>query len=332
MGLLKKKNKKGTVNPQTENNKSTTDNVEVLELNKKENVEVLDLEKNNEKVENTLFIRKENRLLFIIVALLILFVIFLPTITRFVNRNSIFSYSNAVEEIVNNRTVDGMLEIGKEEGSITVKEIRFYNPNKRGNNEISIVYLPETGIKNVNNMNIYIEIYNSNKNVIYREKFTVDNKLERKVQGTYTLNVGSTLYKEAAYAKVTLIKEEELKKPASTLICTKSFTDENYKVEYKTTYNFSSKGLVNYQVNKAYKITDDEEVDTNKYKDLFQSEYEELEKTNIEKLEIDETLLIYTIDLTTLDLGKSKYAPSYRLGSVPRQIKLGEEKDKWSCK
>lgn len=332
MGLFKKTKEK---NIEEKNNNG----VEVVSLDdSKSNIEVLDLDKKEDKVVNTLEFRKENRLLIIIVVLLILFVIFLPTITSLLDKKSIFSYNKQVQEIINNKTVDGMLEVGKEEGSITVKNIRFYNPSKRTNNEISLVYLPESSIKDVNNLNIYIELYNSNKMVVYRTKFTSDDKLERKVHGTINMKVNEMIFKEATYAKATIIKEEDFKESDEVLICTKKFTDEEYEVSYKTTYNFSTKGLINYQVNKiaTRKNSDEESVEgeekTNKYAEEFKSEAEMINKTNIEEITYDEESITYTVDLFTFDAKKSDFAPSYALGNVKRQIKLGEEANKWSCK
>lgn len=332
MGLFKKIKK--------ENIEEKKDNeVEVVSLDDtKPEIEVLDLDKKDEKIVNTLEFRKENRLLLLIVILLIIFVILLPTITSWIDKKSIFSYNKQVQEIVNNKTVDGMLEMDKEEGSITVKNIRFYNPSKKTNNELSIVYLPESSIKDVNDLNIYIEFYNSNKMVIYRTKFVSDKKLERKVHGTINIKVNEMIFKEAKYAKVTIIKDNEFETSDEVLICTQKFTDENYEVEYKTTYNFSQKGLTSYQVTKKANKKEntetpiEEEETTNKYADEFKKEAEMISETNIEELTYDEDYITYTVDLFTLDTKKSDFSPSYNLGNVKRQIKLGEESKKWSCK
>ena len=45
-----------------------------------------------------------------------------------------------------------MLEIGKEKGYITAKNVKFYNPRKTTDNQISITYLPLTGIKNIDDL------------------------------------------------------------------------------------------------------------------------------------------------------------------------------------
>lgn len=332
MGLFKKTKKE---NVEEKNNNE----VEVVNLDdSKSEIEVLDLENKEEKIVNTLEFRKENRLLIVIVVILILFVILLPTITGWLDKKSIFSYNQQVQEIVNNKTVDGMLVIDKEEGSITVKNIRFYNPSKRTGNEISLVYLPESSIKDVNSQNIYIELYNANKMIVYRTKFTSDEKLERKVHGTINMKVNEMIFKEAVYAKATIIKEDDFKKSDEVLICTQNFIDDGYEVEYKTTYNFSEKGLISYQVDRtATKKSSEtpeegEEETTNKYKDEFESEAEMISKTNIEELTYDENSITYTVDLFTLDTKKSDFRPSYNIGNTKRQIKLGEEANKWSCK
>ena len=218
--------------------------------NKENEVEIIELDEKKEKIENTLDSRKENRIIFGIIGLLIIFAFFLPTITGIISRNSIFTYSKNIDEIVNKKTVDGMLEIGKDEGTITAKDIRFYNPTKKSKNEIHIVYLPEKGINNVNNLKMYVEFYNSKKTIIYRYPFMSDETLERKIQKTYKLKLNEKLYSEATYAKVSIIKDEEFNKTTDTLVCTNNFEDGSFYVSQKITYNFSDKGLINYQVSR----------------------------------------------------------------------------------
>ncbi len=332
MGLFRKA-KKENVELKETNTLERTD----FDKNKSE-IEIVDFDTKEEKIENTLVTRKENRIIFIIIAALFLVVFLLPTLTSWFQRNSIFSYSDKVEEIVNNNTIDGMLEVGKEEGSITVKKIRFYNAAKRTNNQISLIYLPETEIKNVNNMEIYIELYNSSKNVIYRTKFTSDKKLERKVQGIFTMPVNEMIYKEATYIKVTIIKEDEFKTETDSMLCVKTFTDEDYKLEYEALYSFSNSGLISYKIRREVVMENSEtdEVENeqriNKYAEYFEKEAEELSKTNVTDIAYDETSIEYTIDLLTFDLGKSDFSNPYSIGNVKRQIKLNEEANKWSCK
>lgn len=364
MGLFKK-NKKKNIEQNDDNN--LTENKTQTST---EEIEILDLDSDlNTNTKNKNEERKENRILLIILVIVILIVILLPQLTSWINKKSVFSYTDTVEDIINTKTVDGMLPIGETEGTITAKKIRFYNPDKKTNNEISIIYLPETGIKNVNELNIYIELFNSNKTIIHRTKFTNSQNLERKVQGIYRFKVNETIYKEAKYAKVSIIKNEDFNDNNETLVCNKVIQDDEFNVNYKVTYSFGNKGLVNYKVSKSANpksttnTTDENNsnenndnetnntdnnlnntnlnldennsnitaVHSDKYKKLFASEAETLEKTNIKDLFYNDTMLEYTIKLKELELGKSEYEILHNLGDVKRQIKLEEEQNNWSC-
>lgn len=330
MGLFKKKNK----NDDKEQVQNVPDSIsqEEIKKEKKDEMEILEFDEKDKDIKQEIkkFNNRENRLIFGIILLLIVFAMFLPTITSFVSKNSMFTYNRVVEDITSVHTVDGMLEIGKDEGSITVKKIKFYNSSKKRRNEIQIVYLPETGIKNVKDLNIYIELYNSNKNIIYRTSFDVNN-LERKVQGNYTMSVDEKIYSEAVYAKVTIIKDEEFNKSKDTLVCTNDYEDGIYGVEEKVIYNFSDKGLITYEVSREVKINGDDD-NSDKYAKLFEKEAKELSETNASNVDYDNDFISYSIDLRKFDSGKSGYDKLYDLGNVKRQVKLSEEAKNWSCK
>ena len=292
-------------------------------------VEVLDLDSPNEPLKNTLEERKENRIIFIILIVLVLFVLALPKVMSWFNKSSIFSYSNTVNEVTSKDTIDGMLEIGKEKGSITAKNIQFYNFTKRRNNEISVVYLPTTGIKKVNEMNIYIELYNSSKNIIYRTQFTSNTKLERKVQGIFTLKVLDDIYKDAKYAKIEVINEKDWGKPTKALTCTNETTKSKYTLTEKVTYNFSEKGLINYKVSK--KVKGNVEDTENPFLESIHDESKIISNTNISDLNYDEDFIEYTVILKELEVKKSGYIPLHSHGSILRTVKLEETSKKWKC-
>lgn len=333
MGIFKKRKK--------ETNETKPEEITNTKENKTSDVEILELDTKDAK-QPIINNKKENRLILGILAILILFVFLLPTITSFISKNSIFTYNRVMKDVEESKTVDGMLEIGKDEGSITAKKIQFYNPTKKQNNEINIVYLPKAGIKNVEELNIYIEIYNVNKKIIYREPYSVKN-VERKVQGNYILKLNETIYSEAAYVKIEVIDYEEINDKIDSLVCTNEYDKENYKIKETITYNFSEKGLINYQVNKDATISENKETteeipeeeiitpDINSSENIFKEEIEELNKANINDLEYDEKSLKYSVDVKTYKQGKSSYTKLYDLGSVKRQIKLTEESKKWSC-
>ena len=181
-------------------------------------------------------------------------------------------------------------------------------------------------------MNIYIELYNSNKSIIYRQKFESDEKLERRVQGTINFSVNEMIYKEAYYAKITIIKEDDFKGHEEKLICTQNTQIDEKVVESKITYEFGKKGLISYVVNKIVKIDPTDTIEETTNKGYFDKEAEIISKTNTKDLVFDDISIEYRIDIQNLELGKSDYQLLYNLGTVKRQVKLGEESKQWSCK
>lgn len=315
MGLLKKSNK-------TKKNNNTDD------------IEIVDLDTGEDKIVNTLEQRNEFKIALIIGISVIIFALLLPTITSIFTKDSIFSYTDKVNEIVNDKTINGMLELNKEEGSITAKRVKFYSPRKSTNNQISVTYLPETVFNDVDSLNLYIEIYNSNKELITRVKFTNITKLERKVQGSYKINLNETIYKEAKYFKITIIKDKYFDKINDTLLCKYTLNDSNLKVDYERLYNFTKNGLLSYKVAKSFTLIDTNNPDLvtkEKYTKLFNTEKDNLSKTNLQDITLTENTLEYTITLNEFKIGKSTYQKLYEQGSVKRQIELSEENMNWTC-
>ena len=56
-----------------------------------------------------------------------------------------------------------------------------------------------------------------------------------------------------------------------------------------------------------------------------------LTKTNIEDITLTDSSINYTVNLSTLKLGKSSYKKIYEQGSIKRQIELSEAKMNWMC-
>ena len=310
MGLFKKKVKNQDIN---------SNEVEILELN----------EEYEEKESSSVSNGNDNKVFLVIIAVLVLVVFFLPTITSYVSRNSMFTYNRVVDDVTGTHTVDGMLEINNEEGSITAKGVKFYNPSKSTKNLIQIVYLPESNVKNLDDLNIYVELYNNKKNIIYRELFVVDS-LERKVQGNYKLQLNDKIYTESAFVKITVIKEDDFKGKGDSLVCSKNYEDGNYKVDEKIVYNLSDRGLVSYDVSRSAKVIDSSLESDNKFSSQFANEANKLSKFGID-VNSSDNLISYSVDVRKFE-SNNNYTLLYNLGSVSRQIKLGEEAKGWSCK
>ncbi len=343
MGLFKKKQKTEEVKVPEANTPSSTGDLEILDF---------DAEPTEDKKSR----KKENMILFGMLIGFILVVFLLPTLASIFKQKSVPAVNKEVDKVTEEGTTNGMLEIGKEGGYINAEKIRFYGFTKKTNNEISVIYLPDTNINGVGDLNIYIELYNAGSNLIYRTQFLPTKKLERRVQGTYTLSLNDTLYRESRYGKIVVLESKDFNDINDTMTCNLVQTEGSYNVTYSITYNFATNGLTDYKVKKYItnknnetteendeitnnETSDNTEVDTNltedtvmeKYKKLFKDEYDTLSLTNIEDIELTDTSLNYSIDILNLDLQNSSYKLLYTLGSLKNQIKLLEEYNNWSC-
>ena len=97
---------------------------------------------------------------------------------------------------------------------------------------------------------------------------------------------------------------------------------QNYRTLNNIVYNFSTNGLVNYNVEKSV-ISLDNEVISN----YFNEEYIFLQNYNIPDLTSDDISLSYTIDLLSID----NYESLFPLAASSRQIEVESEANGWRC-
>jgi hypothetical protein len=301
------------------------------ETNKEEEIEILDLGTPSETTGETLTSKKENHIIIIIAVIVaIIGIFFIPKIYNLINGRSNYVYSSESSDIKNNNTVDGFLEIGKDEGSITAKKIQFYSFMKKDNNVLSFKCMAETQISNVKDLNIYIELYNSKKNVIYRTKFNFYDSLDRKTIERVNITLNENIYGEATYAKVVILKDSSFAVLDNSLNCSYSDVNDIYTLNSNVVYNFSTNGLIEYKVtrkliaNPTYTPNEEDENDPLK---IISKEGEMLSKDGARTIEYTDSDISYTVDLLTSAPEKALY----NLGTTYRQIKLESENNKWRC-
>lgn len=326
-GVLIKKLKKVSVSEEQPKTDETAPVIEELDLDGTEdNIEIVDLD-SDKGVTNTLTQKKENKFTIIILAVLLVFAMLLPTISSIFNpKDNTVDTVKPSEIKYTETTTDGLLTIDKETGNITAKNVRFYNFTKQSGNIISFIYLPEDEIKNVNESNLFIQLYDEKKSVIYRTKFTSDTVLSRRISGTYTMSVNSEIYKNAVYASIVILNDTDFSVVDNILVCKYTTTDGNYNITNKVTYNFSKNGLSSYEVDNSVVKIGLEESDV--YKDGFQKEASYL-KGNVENLTVTDTSIKYKLNLVTYS--SQEYSPLYKLGTTIKEIKTNEENNNWSC-
>lgn len=309
-------------------NKKVEDNFDKQVIDENgSSVEILDLDSNNITKEEKKEARKAGISSIIILLPILLVAFYLPELSKLINKTPTEDVVTAPKKNIEYyETQDGLLEINNEKGHIIAKNIRFYSFTKKTGNIISNVYLPDKSIDDASKLNVYIELYNSKRVVIYRTKFNPSTKLNRKVQGLYEISLSDELYKEVVYASINILETKDFSDLNDILVCTYKTTENNYNLVTKITYNFSSNGLSNYEVSKeSIKLKEDE---IYSYKDEFEKEAEFLTGKVID-LTFDENSLKYKLDLVSYT--DSEVKPLYSLGTTKREIKLKEENSKWSC-
>lgn len=309
-------------------NKKVEDNFDKQVIDENgSSIEILDLDSNSITKEEKKEARKAGISSIIILLPILLVAFYLPELSKLINKAPTQDVVTAPKKNIEYyETQDGLLEINNEKGHIIAKNIRFYSFTKKTGNIISNVYLPDKSIDDASKLNVYIELYNSKRVVIYRTKFNPGTKLNRKVQSLYEINLSDELYKEVVYVSINILETKDFNDLNDILVCTYKTTENNYNLVTKVTYNFSSNGLSNYEVSKeSIKLKEDE---IYSYKDEFKKEAELL-TGKVTDLTFDENSLKYKLDLVSYT--NSEVKPLYSLATTKREIKLKEENSKWSC-
>lgn len=317
-------------------------------------IEIVDFSSDT-NVVNTIETKKEKKVLIIILCSIIFTALLLPTVTNiFKKPNKIITQTPVVSDIVYNDTVNNKLEINVTKGNIVVKDIKFYNFSKKNDNQITLLYLPNREIEDVNEENIYIELYNKNNVVTYRTKFINNKKLLKKNVGVINLNVTDDIYEESIYGSLRIIKDEEFNSVTDILVCNHTDVKDSYNYTEKRTFNFSDNGLISYEINKSveYKEVDNSQteeeindsenaqieneesiqqpiVNTINFEESFKKEAEILSKEGVLDLTYDKNMLEYKVELLTFKSNDIKVL--YNLSSTKREIKYKHEKESWDC-
>ncbi len=211
-----------------------------------------------------------------------------------------------------NNVIDGYILIDENTSSIKVKDIKFYNFRKTVGKGVTFSYEVLAKYNNAKSLGIYVELYNSEREILYKELFNPDKKLEKDTVSTYVIHVNGDIYNGAFYALVKTYSDIE-KKSTSSLTCTLS--DKNYT--YKHVYNFINNGLASYDIEKTSNKENDEKL---------ASEYEGLKETNNATLE--NNTLKYTVDL---NVDNGSLALLFEKNTTPKIIKDSLSLKEWKC-
>ena len=258
----------------------------------------------------------------ILVAILILFVLNMDKIIEiFDNFTSNGSISNKTNNDKKNNLVNGYILIGDSTSGTEIDKIKFYNFKKR-EEDSTIIYNYESSSKysDTSSLNLYIEIYNSDKEILYREQFNVEGGVEKDSVENKSIVVTSDVLESAYYALVK--KDSGSTNNVTTLTCKYNSTDGESTLNYNIIYTFKNDGLTKYIVNKQIFNYDSS---SGSYKAL-ETEY----NSASEKISaiFQSGSLNYTVDF---DKDLNGFTPLYEKGSLSTIIKNKEKLKGWVC-
>lgn len=262
-------------------------------------------------VINTTKSKGSNIVLIFVIILLVAFVFNIDKMSEYY-QNYIETGSLKPANVPTDNLSNGYILINQSESSMNVLNIRFYNFDKKGDNKISFNYSSTSNYDDITKENIYVGIYNSEKELLYKELFNPNKAVEIAVS-SYTMNLTSDIYDNAFYALVKNLSTTELN-AASKLKCT--YSDKNYK--YENVYHFKNEMLDSYDISKQ-SITDESKLD-------LENEYNELkDKINVG---YENNTIKYSIDLNE---DNTNITTIYEKGVTPTIIKNSETEKKWNC-
>ncbi|MEG2618167.1 MAG: hypothetical protein RR984_00205 [Bacilli bacterium] len=295
--------------------------------NNKDNIEVVDLGTSKKKVN-----KKSNIIIIIILLIIILFIVFLPYINKLIKGDNNYHYNTGeTTEKDSENLVDGLIPLNVI-SYMKVQKIKFYNFNNKVANKIDFSIISQENKESVNNLNIYLELYNSKKKMIYRTKFLSDKKLERGILEHGELVVSNNVFKKSVYAKVVEDKKEEVLKE-NFITCRKETVNKALKISETNVYNFYGKYLVSYNYTKSISSDDIKSAEYLEGISNIKELYDDISKSNI-VLQGDvkeDNKINFIVDLNTYEAKDSKYKVMYGKNDTINLVNEVETESGWKC-
>jgi len=254
-----------------------------------------------------------NAILVVFLILMILFVFNIDFVIKIVDQYKASRNPGSEVNKTTNNLTDGFILIDDNTSSIKLKDIKFYNFRKSIGKGVTFSYEVLANYSDASSLEIYVEIYNPEKELLYKELFDPKQKIEKDTVRSYIMDVDDIIFNNAFYALVKIYTESE-KKTVASLTCTL----DDGKYTYKNEYSFLANGLSEYKVTKASKKAND---------NALQNEYNEL-KSSVSNATLEKNTLKYSIDLNK-EYGE--YVEIYEKDATLKFIKEKETLKEWKC-
>ena len=266
----------------------------------------------------------------IIVVLLIIMagcVFFIDDILGYFNTSFAPSIKDNKEEELSNNLIDGYIKLGDPVAYMKTGGIKFYNFSLRETNKVILSFLSDKKLDETDTLGYYIVLYNSEKEITYKELFSIPKKVEANEVSQYKISLDVDVYEDSKYAKIIKYTDEELAKKYK-IVCSYNIENNDIKLNYQNTYAFENDLLVSYTIVKDYSLPDSETEESKKYKIELDNENAKITEAGI-KTEYNNNKLTYSVSMTKLPKG---FIPLYKNTATKTMIIKKEKLKKWECK
>ena len=264
--------------------------------------------------------------LIICVVVFAVFAYFMSDIIGFIE--PLFKSTNPIIESnsTGDSVVNGFLKIDDGVSEKTIADLKIYKIIKNNQSQLSFTYISNKKISSIDDLKIFIEVYNSNRELLYKHHFAPHVSGETGNARMYAVPLNKDIYDEAYYVDLKIYTEEEIN-AKTTLVCTRTSSDDNYSANYEIKYNFVNNSLKTYEVNKSVTITN-ESPEGQQYIAEMTVDNDTATKYGI-TTKFENNKLNYTVDLENIS---EEFIPQYPIDTTRVIIVKKESLKDWTCK
>lgn len=281
----------------------------------------------DQAVINTQKSKTSNTIIIVLLIIMAGCVFFIDDILGYFNTNFAPSIKDNKEEELSNNLIDGYIKLGDPVAYMKTGGIKFYNFSLRETNKVILSFLSDKKLDETDTLGYYIVLYNSEKEITYKELFSIPKKVEANEVSQYKISLDVDVYEDSKYAKIIKYTDEELAKKYK-IVCSYNIENNDIKLNYQNTYAFENDLLVSYTIVKDYSLPDSETEDSKKYKIELDNENAKITEAGI-KTEYNNNKLTYSVSMTKLPKG---FIPLYKNTATKTMIIKKEKLKKWECK
>ena len=281
----------------------------------------------NQAVINTQKNKTSNTIIIVLLIIMAGCIFFIDDILGYFNTNFAPSIKDNKEEELSNNLIDGYIKLGDPVSYMKTGGIKFYNFSLSETNKVILSFLSDKKLDETVSLGYYIVLYNSEKEITYKELFSIPKKIEANEVNQYKISLDVDVYEDSKYAKIIKYTDEELAKKYK-IVCSYNIENNDIKLNYQNTYAFENDLLVSYTIVKDYSLPDSETEDIKKYKNELDNENAKITEVGI-KTEYNNNKLTYSVNMNKLPEG---FVPLYKNTATKTMIIKKEKLKKWECK